>query len=160
MEKAKEVLGEGLFGVDRQCGWVGDGGFLMHDVLENRTMVRCVISAIEHSPTHDRKGPLNREILIQTFRNWLDGAIAKGMIELALEQDDLYRYSQWEHKETPRYWKGTVCLMGDATHAMTPWQGFGVAMAFEDAMIMQEIFGDVHLPAQIEAAAMPEDHRL
>ncbi|RWA04942.1 hypothetical protein EKO27_g10161 [Xylaria grammica] len=152
MERAKEVLGEDLFEVDRQCGWVGDGGFLMHDVLENRTVVQCVISAVERSPTNDRKRPLTREILTQTLRNWLDGPIAKGMIELALEQDDLYGYSQWEHKETPRYWNGTVCLIGDAAHAMTPWQGSGAAMAFEDAMIMQELFRSVHSPAQIEAA--------
>lgn len=83
MEKAKEVLGEDLFEVDRQCGWVGDGGFLMHDVLENRTVVQCVVSAVEHSPTNDRKRPLNREILAQTLRNWLDGPIAKGMIEVS-----------------------------------------------------------------------------
>jgi salicylate hydroxylase len=82
INKARNVLGDDLFAIDRQCGWVGDGGFLMHDVLENRTMVQCVISAIEKSPTNDRKRTLNREILSQTFRNWLDGPIANGMIEV------------------------------------------------------------------------------
>ncbi|KAI0531670.1 salicylate hydroxylase [Xylaria digitata] len=152
MAKAKAVLGEGLFAVNRQCGWVGDGAFLMHDVLENSTMVQCVISAVERSPRNNRKLPLDREILTQTLQTWLDGPIAKGMIELALAQDDPHRYSQWEHKETPHYSAGTVCLMGDAAHAMTPWQGSGAAMAFEDVMIIQELLRHVQSPAQIEAA--------
>lgn len=42
--------------------------------------------------------------------------------------------------------------MGDAAHAMSPWQGSGAAMAFEDAMILQELFKHVHSPTQIEAA--------
>ncbi|KAI3326763.1 salicylate hydroxylase [Xylariaceae sp. AK1471] len=150
--KAKAVLGEDLFAVDRQCGWVGDGAFLMHDVLENRTMVQCVISGVERSPTNNRKRPLSKEILTHTLDSWLDGPIAKGMIELALEQDDIYGYSQWEHKSTPHYSNGAVCVIGDAAHAMTPWQGSGAAVAFEDVMVMQELFRHVRSPAQIGAA--------
>ncbi|KAI1370677.1 salicylate hydroxylase [Hypoxylon crocopeplum] len=143
LERAKAVLGDELFEVDRQCGWVGDGGFLMHDVLENRTMVQCVMSAVEHSPTRDRKRALSREILTQTFSDWLDGPIAKGMIELSLEQDDLQGYSQWEHKATPTYANGRVCVIGDAAHATTPWQGSGAAMAFEDAMVLRELLANI-----------------
>ncbi|KAI1432588.1 salicylate hydroxylase [Xylaria sp. CBS 124048] len=141
MEKAKAVLGEDLFKEDRQYGWVGEDAFFMHDVLENGTMVQCVISAMEHSPTDNRKLPLNREILAATLHKCLDGPIAKGMIELILDQDDVHGYSQWEHKQTPRYYNGAVCIMGDAAHAMTPWQGSGAAMAFEDVMILQEVLG-------------------
>lgn len=81
-EKAKTVLGSELFEKDRQYGWAGDGGYILHDVLDNRTTVHCVISAVEPSPTRDRKRPLNREILTQTLNKWLDGPIAKGMIEV------------------------------------------------------------------------------
>lgn len=83
LERAKAVLGEELFEVDRQYGWVGDGGFLMHDVLENRTMVQCVVSAVENSPTRNRKRALTRQTLTQTLSSWLDGPIAKGMIEVS-----------------------------------------------------------------------------
>ncbi|KAI2638331.1 salicylate hydroxylase [Xylaria nigripes] len=151
MDKAKAVLGEQLFTEDRQCGWVGDDAFLMHDVLENGTMVQCVISAVERSPTNNRKRPLGREILTQTLRNWLDGPIARGMIELALETEDLHGYSQWEHKDTPYYSRGAVCVIGDAAHAMTPWQGSGSAMAFEDVMIIQELLRHIQSTTQIEA---------
>ncbi|KAI1809532.1 salicylate hydroxylase [Poronia punctata] len=139
MGKAQAVLGKDLFKVNRQCGYVGDGAFLMHDVLDDRKVVQCVISAVDHLTTHDRKCPLNKETLTKTLRNWPDGPIAKGMIQL-------------EHKETPHYWNGAGCLMGDAAHAMTPWQGSGAEMAFEDVMIMQELFSHVRSPTQIGAA--------
>ncbi|KAI1395720.1 salicylate hydroxylase [Hypoxylon fuscum] len=152
LERAKAVLGEELFEVDRQYGWVGDGGFLMHDVLENRTMVQCVVSAVENSPTRNRKRALTRQTLTQTLSSWLDGPIAKGMIELALEEDDLHGYSQWEHKATPTYTNGLVCVIGDAAHATTPWQGSGAAMAFEDVMVLQELLGNITSPKDITAA--------
>lgn len=83
-EKAKAVLGEEYFAIDRQFGWVGDNAFIMHDILENRTMVQCIISAVENNPSKtDRKHPLTRESLNQTLGSWLDGPIAKGMIDVS-----------------------------------------------------------------------------
>ncbi|KAH9892135.1 hypothetical protein F4778DRAFT_784878 [Xylariomycetidae sp. FL2044] len=38
-QKAVETLGAEYFREDRQYGWAGDGGFLMHDILDNRTTV-------------------------------------------------------------------------------------------------------------------------
>jgi salicylate hydroxylase len=42
IEKAREKLGERYFVENRQYGWVGDGGFIMHDVLDNGKTVQCV----------------------------------------------------------------------------------------------------------------------
>jgi salicylate hydroxylase len=81
-EKAKATLGEEFFDLDRQYGWAGDGAFIMHDVLENRTLVQCVISATEKSPSVDRKHILTRESLTDTLGSWLHGPIAKGMIDV------------------------------------------------------------------------------
>lgn len=81
-EKAREVLGAQYFEEDRQYGWVGNGAFVMHDVLENRTKVQCVISAVEHDPPKDRKRPLTREFLEATLHDWLHGPVGKGMIDV------------------------------------------------------------------------------
>lgn len=83
-EKAKSVLGDEYFEKDRQFGWVGDKAFIMHDILENRTMVQCVISAIETDPPKDRKRRLIREGLLETLGSWLDGPIASGMIDVRM----------------------------------------------------------------------------
>ena len=42
--------------------------------------------------------------------------------------------------------------MGDAAHAMTPWQGSGAGQAIEDAMILETLLADVTSPTQLETA--------
>lgn len=83
-EKAKAALGEEYFDVDRQYDWVGDGAFILHDVLEDRTMVQCVISGVEKdaSKDRDRRRPLTREALAASLSSWLGGPIADGMISV------------------------------------------------------------------------------
>ncbi|KAI1209956.1 salicylate hydroxylase [Annulohypoxylon truncatum] len=151
-EKAKEVLGEKYFELDRQWGWIGDGAFILHDILENRTVVQVIISAVELDPPKDRKRPLTKEFLDQTLDRWLDGPIAKGVIELTLDQDDPQGYSQWEHKSTKTYANGRVCVAGDAAHATTPWQGTGAGLAIEDAMVLGALLSKVTSSKDIPAA--------
>ncbi|KAK2599766.1 hypothetical protein N8I77_011492 [Diaporthe amygdali] len=151
-EKAREILGAEYFEQDRQYGWAGNGAFIMHDVLENRTKVQCVVSAIEKDHPKDRKRPLTREFLEETLREWLDGPVGKGMIELMLDQSDPQAYSQWEHKATSTFANGQICIAGDAAHATTPWQGAGAGQAFEDALILGTLLGEVKRPSEISHA--------
>lgn len=142
-EMAKKVLGDEYFTVDMQHSWAGDGGFLMHDVAENRSIVQCVMCMVEKDDDmpndKNRKRPLTREFLESSFHTWLDGPIAHKMIDLTLDQPKANAYSQWEHKTTPTYAKGRVCIMGDAAHATTPFMGSGAAMAFEDAAVLSTL---------------------
>ncbi|KUI66790.1 Salicylate hydroxylase [Cytospora mali] len=156
-EKAKETLGAQYFETDRQYGWAGNGAFIMHDVLDNRTNIQCVISAIEKDPPKDRKRPLTREFLEETLHDWLHGPIGKGMIDnlanqLILDQPEPQAYSQWEHKSTRTFSNGRVCIVGDAAHASTPWQGAGTGQAFEDAMILGTLLGETKVPSEITRA--------
>ncbi|KAH8657989.1 salicylate hydroxylase [Xylariales sp. PMI_506] len=151
-EKAKAALGEEYFEQDRQYGWLGDGGFIMHDVLDNRESVQCVISALEKDPPKDRKRPLTRELLDDTLKNWANCPVSAGAKELLLDQDQPQAYSQWEHKKTPTYANGRVCLVGDAAHATTPWQGAGAGQAFEDAMVLSMLLKAIKSAKDIDAA--------
>jgi salicylate hydroxylase len=81
-EKAKATIGEEYFELDRQYGWIGDDAFIMHDILENRTMVQCVISAVEKDPPKDRKRPMTSEYLNASLESWINGPIANGIIEV------------------------------------------------------------------------------
>lgn len=66
------------------------------------------------------------------------------VLQLMLEHPEVKRnaYSQWEHKSTPRYASGNLCIVGDAAHATTPWQGAGAGQAFEDAMILGALLAE------------------
>ncbi|KAM7210407.1 hypothetical protein V8F06_014211 [Rhypophila decipiens] len=167
-EKAEVIIGPELFEEDRQYAWMGDGAFIMHDILENRTMVQCIISAVETDDDleenwpaivektekiTDRKTPLTREFLNKALKTWLDGPIAKKIIDPSPT-----RYRQYEHKTTPSYTSLhssrtlPIVLAGDAAHASTPFQGAGTGQAFEDAMILGTLFANLTSATQIPAA--------
>ncbi|RCI13924.1 hypothetical protein L249_8146, partial [Ophiocordyceps polyrhachis-furcata BCC 54312] len=151
MDKAKAVLGTEYFDQDRQYGWAGDGAFILHDVLDNGAMVQCVISAVETEVPDGRRTLLTKEALKARFKGW--GHVSEAMIDLSFDQPgQLYGYSEMEHKFTPAYHNGRVCLMGDAAHATTPWQGAGAGLAFEDAMVLTVLLSSVSCPDDLALA--------
>lgn len=82
-EKAKSILGEEHFEMDRQYGWVGPGALLMHDILEDRKMVQCVATAVEKDPPKNRKRPLNRDFMEKVLHEWPISSVAQGMIDVS-----------------------------------------------------------------------------
>lgn len=82
-ETAKARLGAQYFEKPCQYAWCGDGGFIMHDVLDDGKTVQCVLAAVEREQPKDRSRPLTRDIFYETFSNWLDGPIAKNMIDVS-----------------------------------------------------------------------------
>jgi salicylate hydroxylase len=73
------------------------------------------------------------------------------VFQLTLDQANPQGFSEWEHKTTKTYANGRLCIIGDAAHATTPWQGSGAGMAIEDAMIMRELLGHIQYSADFEA---------
>ena len=61
-------------------------------------------------------------------------------------------YYNLKHKRTPTYANGYVCIISDAAHAITPWQGAGAGQAFEDAAVRGALFRHVSTRADIQAA--------
>lgn len=98
-DRARAALGEEYFEADRQYGWVGNGAYLMHDVLEDRTMVQCVMSGVEKESPPNRIHKLTRPLLEETLQAWLDGPIAGKMIDVSAHTQDsghlpsLYKHS-------------------------------------------------------------------
>lgn len=62
---------------------------------------------------------------------------------------------QWplfHHPDTPTYYNGRLCMLGDAAHASTPSQAAGAGQGLEDALILSKILGLVKNPSQVESA--------
>ncbi|KAH8161097.1 hypothetical protein CIB48_g7142 [Xylaria polymorpha] len=87
-----------------------------------------------------------------SLHSWFGGSIVDGIIDLALDQSSPSRYSQWEHKSTPTYSNKHVCLVGDAAHATTAWQGAGTGLAIEDSMVLAALLAKVSSAEDIESA--------
>ena len=81
--EAKETIGERYFREGRQHGWIGHKGFIMHDIAEDKTMVQVVLCRVEDEHPKDRKRPLTKESLESDFREWENGPIAPGMINVS-----------------------------------------------------------------------------
>ncbi|KAF2656265.1 FAD/NAD(P)-binding domain-containing protein [Lophiostoma macrostomum CBS 122681] len=155
MEEAKAILGAEYFDEShRQYGWIGDGGFFMHDVLDNGKTVQCVlcIDTAEAWGSDAESKDLYRSLLEQALANWTNTPLRRGIVEVGTFYT-LKAYAQSHHfVDAPTYAKGHACIMGDAAHCMTPWQGSGAGMAIEDAMILETLLREVTDPAEIPAA--------
>lgn len=83
-DKASSKLGSELFEEDRQYGWIGEGGFFMHDVLNDGKMVQCVGTSIDRdrNPSSERRRSIDRQYLEDAFSKWLDGPVAGNMIDV------------------------------------------------------------------------------
>ncbi|KUJ09970.1 FAD/NAD(P)-binding domain-containing protein [Mollisia scopiformis] len=161
IQKAKEVLGEKYFNDGLQHAWVGHGSYLMHDVLDNGETIQCVssVETDENWSLGEWKRDFDAEGLKEAFSKWTDSPILEGMIEVFTgSNSDLRAYPQWEHSvHAPTYTKRWVCVIGDAAHAMTPWQGSGAGVALEDAMILDTHLQLIKDPHQIKSAFQAYD---
>lgn len=61
-------------------------------------------------------------------------------------------WALFEHPPAPTYYKGRLCLLGDAAHASTPHQGAGAGQAIEDAFVLSNLLGQVASAANITQA--------
>lgn len=85
IEKAKAVLGEESFQVEREYCWAGAGAFMMHALVENGTMAQCILAALERDSPPDRKRLVTRQVLIDSLAtSWFDGPVAKGMVDVSV----------------------------------------------------------------------------
>jgi salicylate hydroxylase len=82
--KAREILGEEYFDEPRQYAWCGNGGFLMHDVLDSGDTVQCVASVMKDNwDLTDWSRELDEAKLEEAFGGWTNSPIAKGMIKVS-----------------------------------------------------------------------------
>jgi salicylate hydroxylase len=61
------------------------------------------------------------------------------MMQLICKEPDHRAMYLWEHPPAPTYVSGPLCVMGDAAHATTPWQGSGGGMSIEDSLILSTL---------------------
>ncbi|KAM5540110.1 hypothetical protein V8D89_006250 [Ganoderma adspersum] len=94
--------------------------------------------------------PTTGEAVAKEFEGWDPKAL--GMIK-AMEEP--FCWAMHTVRELPTYVKGRAALVGDAAHAMLPYQGAGVGQAFEDGYILATVLAHpsvtvANLPAALE----------
>ncbi|KAK7425527.1 hypothetical protein QQZ08_007968 [Neonectria magnoliae] len=146
MDKAVELLGEekamncqGYFGYH--------GHMLTFPVAGGRMMNVVAFQSSEDWPHDTMVIPATKDQMLRSFSDW--GPDVLSIVRL-MGQSDIWALFDLPPSEA--YHKGRVCLLGDAAHASTPFQGAGAGMAVEDAYVLGRILEHVKQAADLPSA--------
>ncbi|KAF2160181.1 hypothetical protein M409DRAFT_60102 [Zasmidium cellare ATCC 36951] len=153
MEKAKEKMRDWFPKLPIQYAWCGDQGFLMHDPANSGETLQ-VLAAVRTDETWG-SDQWTKEKSLEQMRKDLEPfrELGKACGDLVAEQGGpLQARSVWEHPRASTYNRGHAAILGDAAHAMQPWQAAGAGQAIEDAMVLTTLFSQISQPQDISAA--------
>lgn len=87
----------------------------------------------------------NKEELLRDLQGW-----HPGVLELLLKHGNGEKWAMFHSPANQPYYRGRICLLGDAAHATTPHMGAGAGMAIEDGFILGRLLGAIDDPADLE----------
>jgi salicylate hydroxylase len=148
MDKAVDLLGDEL-ARNSQMYFGYHGHMLTFPIERGKTMNVVAFKTSKTGKWEDQRWvvPMKREEMEKDFEDW--GQDVKSVLSL-MEKTDLW--ALFDHLPAETYYKGRVCLSGDAAHASTPHQGAGGGMALEDAYMLSGLLGEVKEVDGIEGA--------
>ncbi|RYP79010.1 hypothetical protein DL770_006755 [Monosporascus sp. CRB-9-2] len=114
-------------GDPREYSWLGHNSYVLHNLLSNGELVQFVIGS-------------NDKLEAGLSNRW-----RRALLCDVPEQEAIYL---WEHPPARTYVAGPLCVMGDAAHATTPWQGSGGGMSIEDSLILSTLLGSAKNPTE------------
>ena len=91
--------------------------------------------------------PYGKEDMFADFEGW--GEHVKKILSLMKKSDV---WALFNHPPADTFFKGRICLLGDAAHASTPHQGAGAGMAVEDAYILANLVAEANDANDVPAA--------
>ncbi|KAF3762120.1 FAD/NAD(P)-binding domain-containing protein [Cryphonectria parasitica EP155] len=153
--QAKPSFGDGPIDEAREYSWLGDGEFLMHNMFNQGQMIQLIVAA--HEAGAEDSDRWQRTVSVDELKDLykgFPGHLKKVVDELLCDQPEQPAIYLWEHPPARTYLSGPVCIMGDAAHATSPWQGSGGGMTIEDALILATVLG--RATSQREACAALE----
>ncbi|KAH8807786.1 putative salicylate hydroxylase [Xylogone sp. PMI_703] len=111
--------------------WMGPGKHVVFYPVRNKTEYNLVLICPDNLPNGIRTQQGTLAEMIEEFNGW-DPALTKmiSCLKTAL------KWKLCHHRELDRWTKGTVALLGDASHPTLPYQAQGAAMAVEDGAII------------------------
>jgi salicylate hydroxylase len=120
--------------------WYGPDRHLVHYMIrggEYLNVVAIVPSSLEAE--RDWTAPATVDELVDAFPGW-DDRVAS-MLEKA--EGEISAWAMYHRRRDPVWVDGRAALLGDACHAMLPYQAQGASQAMEDAAVLAEELGTV-----------------
>ena len=133
--------------------YLGYHGHLLTFPVAGGNMMNVVAFNSTREWVHDKTViPATKEQMQKDFEGW--GPEVKSIIDMTGKSDI---WALFDHPPVPSYVKGRLCLLGDAAHASTPFQGAGAGMAVEDAYVLARILRETKTASQLPAAFLAYD---
>lgn len=131
--------------------WYGPDKHLVHYMIRGGQYLN-VVAIVPCTDTIEREwsGPASPEELAGQYSNWDDRVPT--MLSKA-KSDDLSVWAMYRRRRDPVWVDGRIALLGDACHAMLPYQAQGASQAMEDAAVLAEELGGI-THANIDGALM------
>jgi salicylate hydroxylase len=120
--------------------WYGPDRHLVHYMIRGGEFLNVVAIV----PCTDRiagqwSGPATADEMVDAFAGWDDRVAAI----LSKSEGDASAWAMYHRQRDPVWVDGHVALLGDACHAMLPYQAQGASQAMEDAAVLAEELGTV-----------------
>ncbi|KAI0837666.1 FAD/NAD(P)-binding domain-containing protein [Hypoxylon sp. FL0890] len=152
-EKAQASLGRELVDIEdaREYGWAGRNAFLMHNILSDGQLVQFAIASNDKEANPESLERWYRNVsadeIKKLYQDW-PPHLNRAVNELLCNQPEHKALYLWDHPEARSYVSGPICIIGDAAHSTTPWQGSGGGMSIEDVLILSTLIGRAKTPAE------------
>jgi len=120
--------------------WYGPDKHLVHYMIRGGEFLN-VVAIVPCTPGIERdwSGPASAEDLVAEYPDWDDRVAAM----LSKAKDDVSVWAMYRRRRDPVWVDGHVALLGDACHAMLPYQAQGASQSMEDAAVLAEELGRV-----------------
>ncbi|MCF7551718.1 FAD-dependent monooxygenase [Pseudonocardia sp. WMMC193] len=119
--------------------WYGPDRHLVHYFVRGGEYLNVVAVVPNTLDTTDAWTlPATAAELVDAFPGWDDRVAA-----VLAKADDASKWALFRRRRDPVWVDGRVALLGDACHAMLPYQAQGASQAMEDAAVLAEELGAV-----------------
>ncbi|OXM44858.1 FAD-dependent oxidoreductase [Amycolatopsis alba] len=121
--------------------WYGPNKHLVHYMIRGGEYLNVVaIVPCTEAVARDWSGPATAAELAAEYHDWDDRVPT--MLAKA-KDEDVSVWAMYRRRRDPVWVDGRVALLGDACHAMLPYQAQGASQAMEDAAVLAEELGRV-----------------
>ncbi|TGO62134.1 hypothetical protein BOTNAR_0118g00100 [Botryotinia narcissicola] len=145
---AREAIGDAL-ALNGQS-FLGYGRYMISYPVEHGNLINLVALKTTKDVEWDEKNwlmPATREEMASDLEGY-----EEKLAELVSKYCTGDKWGLFHLPHSQKYFRGRICLMGDAAHASTPHLGAGSGMAFEDAYVLSRLFEGVKTKDDIQKA--------
>lgn len=136
--------------------WYGPNRHLVHYMVRGGDFLNVVaIVPGTEEVAKNWSAPATTHQLVADFAGW-DERVAS---MLSKAEGDISVWAMYQRRRDPIWADGHVALLGDACHAMLPYQAQGASQAMEDAAVLAEELGAVPVDKVTEALSRYVDRR-